>query len=212
LGILSIEEITEFNIDKEFLDKNNFKSEKDFKDGLKDNLQNQYQNFLLEIEKKQLMDVLESKNIFDVPEGILEEEFEAIWHKVQHAKKDKKLDEDDKLLTEDKLKKRYEKIALRRVKLAVLLQYIANEQKISISEQELTDGMLKYASQYPGQEKQIFDYFKQNPSSIESIRGPIFEKKIVDFILSRIKQEKTNITINEFEKLQEKTFNYKKEK
>ncbi len=212
IEILSIEEISEFKIDQDFLNKNNFKSEKDFKDGLKQNLQNQYENFLSEIEKKQLMDMLELKNDFDVPEGILEEEFDAIWHKVQHAKKDNKLDEDDKLLSEEKLKKRYEKIALRRVKLAVLLQFIANEQKISITEQELTDGMLKYASQYPGQEKQIFEYFKKNPSSVESIRGPIFEKKIVDFILSKIKQESKKISIDEFNKLQEKTFDFKKEK
>ena len=59
------------------------------------------------------------------------------------------------------------------------MKHIADDQKITISEKELTDGMLKYASQYPGQEKQIFDYFKQNPSSIESIKGPIFEEKII---------------------------------
>ncbi|PPR52881.1 MAG: Trigger factor [Alphaproteobacteria bacterium MarineAlpha5_Bin6] len=211
IDIISIEEITAFKIDKEFLDKNNFKTEKDFKEGLKENLNHQYQNFLLEIEKKQLMDNLELKNDFDVPEGILEEEFGAIWHKVEHAKKDNKLDEDDKLLTDTKLKERYKKIALRRVKLAVLLQFIANEEKISITEKELTDGMIQYASQYPGQEKQIFEYFKKNPASVESIRGPIFEKKIVDFILSKTKQETKNVSVDEFVKLQEKTFDFKKE-
>ena len=54
---------------------------------------------------------------------------------------------------------------------------IAKEHNITVSEKELTDGLLNYSSQYPGQEKQIFDYFKQNPSSVESIRGSIFEKK-----------------------------------
>ena len=62
---------------------------------------------------------------------------------------------------------------------------------ISITEKELTDGMLNYASQYPGQEKQIFEYFKTKSMQVlESIRGPIFEqRKLVDFILSKIKQE-----------------------
>ena len=155
------------------------------------------------------MDILDTKNEFDVPEGIYEEEFNIIWHRVEHAKKEKKLDSDDNNLSEDKLKKRYEKIALRRVKLAILMQEIANENKISVSEKELTDGMLEYASQYPGQEKQIFDYFKKNPSSIESIRGPIFEKKIVDLIFTKTKVESKKISVKDFNKLQEKTFKIK---
>ena len=68
------------------------------------------------------MDVLELKNNFDIPEGLLEDEFHAIWHKIEHAKKDNTLDDDDKKLSEKKLKKRYENISLRRVKLAMLLQ------------------------------------------------------------------------------------------
>ena len=104
------------------------------------------------------------------------------------------------------MKERYHKIASRRVKLAILLQHIASENKISVSEKELTDGMLNYASQYPGQEKQIFDYFKKNPSSVESIRGPIFEKKIVELILSKTKVESKKISVKEFNKLQEESF------
>ena len=93
-----------------------------------------------------------------------------------------------------------------------MIQHIANEEKISLTEKELTDGMLNYASQYPGQEKQIFDYFKKNPSSIESIRGPLFEQKIVDIILSKVKIKNKTITLKQFEKLQEDTFKNNKEK
>ena len=74
------------------------------------------------------------------------------------------MDEDDKNLSDEELKKRYQKIAQRRVKLAILMQQIANEHKITVTEKELTDGMLNYAAQYPGKEKQIFEYFKKNPS------------------------------------------------
>ena len=212
IRILSIEESIKFEVDKEFLQKNNLKSEKELKDNLNKNLSAQYENYLREIEKKQLMDILEAKNDFDIPEGFFEEEFNIIWHKVEHAKKDNKLDEDDKKLSESKLKDRYKKIALRRVKLAILIQHISSENNISITEKELTDGMLNYASQYPGQEKQIFEYFKKNPASVESIRGPIFETKVIDFILSKIKQENKKISVKEFKKLQENTFSYNKEK
>ena len=98
------------------------------------------------------------------------------------------------------------------MKLAILLQHISREQSITITEKELTDGMLNYASQFPGQEKKIFDYFKQNPASIESIRGPIIEKKVVNYIISKTKKETKKISVKEFKKLQEDTFNYNKEK
>jgi len=132
-----------------------------------------------------------------------------IWEKLNNAKKENKLDDDDKNLSEKKLKERYEKIALRRVKLAILLQHIANDNKITVSEKELTDGMMQYASQYPGQEKEIFEYFKKTPSSLENIRGPIFEQKIVDFILSKSKIKNEKIDINKFEKLQENAYKNK---
>ena len=68
---------------------------------------------------------------------------------------------------------------------------------------------MQYASQYPGQQKEIFEYFKKNPSSIETIRGPIFEQKIVDFILSKAKIKNEKININKFEKLQENAYKNK---
>ena len=211
IEILSLEHSHDFKVTKEFLKKNNLKDEKALKDNLKSNLIKQYDDQIKQIERKELMDIMDVKNNFDVPEGILEEEFNSIWQKLERAKKEGKLDEDDKNLSDNKLKKRYEKIALRRVKLAILMQHIANEEKISVNEKELTEGMLNYASQYPGQEKQIFDYFKKNPSSVDSIRGPIFEQKIVDHILSKVKIKNETINVKNFKKLQENTFNNFKE-
>ena len=209
IEIISIEHAHEFKVTKDFLEKNNLKDEKSLKENLKNNLLSQYDGFLKEIQKKELMDILDSKNKFDLPEGILDEEFNSIWNKLELAKKNGKLDEDDKNLTNEQLKKRYYKIAIRRVKLGILMQHIANEEKIQVSEKELTDGMLNYASQYPGQEKEIFEYFKKNPSSVESIRAPIFEKKIVDHIISKMKLKDTKIDITKFNKLQDEAFKNK---
>ena len=209
IEIINIESVHEFSVTKDFLEKNNLKDENDLKVSLENNLKNQYNDYLKQIKKKQLMDLLDSNNKFDVPEGMLEEEFNLIWQRLEQAKKDNKLDEDDEGMSEKNLKKRYEKLALRRVKLAILMQHIANNEKISVSEKELTDGMLSYASQYPGQEKQIFDYFKSNPSSVETIRGPIFEDKIVNHILSKAYIIDEKIDIKGFDKLQKETFKNK---
>ena len=211
IEILSLEHTHEFTITKEFLEKNNLKNEKELKDNLKKNLINQYDDFLKQIETKELMDILDKTNKFDVPSGILDDEFNSISKRLDQAKKDNKLDDDDKELSDKDLKKRYQKIAERRVRLAILMQHIAKNEKIIVSEKELTDGMLHYASQYPGQEKQIFEYFKNNPTSVDTIRGPIFEKKIVDYILSKVRLKKQAIDVKEFEKLQEEAFKNNKE-
>ena len=179
IEILSVEESSPFKVNDEFLKKIGLKDENELKENLKKNLNAQYDQALKQIEKKELMDVLDKKHQFDLPVGIIDEEFHAIWHRLEHAKKDDKLDDDDKNLSDEELKKRYKKISERRVKLALLIQFIAKEEKISISEKELTDGMINYSSQYPGQEKQILEYFKKNPSSIESIRGPLLEQKLL---------------------------------
>ena len=209
IEIVSLEHLHEFKITKEFLEKNNLKDENELRDNLEQNLMKQYQDSLKQIQKKELMDILDKKNEFDVPEGILDEEFNSIMSRLDQAKKDNSLDEDDKNLSDQELKKRYKKIALRRVKLAVLMQHIASINKINVSEKELTDGMINYASQYPGQEKQIFDYFKKNPSSIETVRGPIFEQKIVDSIIAKVKLKNEKIDIKKFEKLNVEVFQNK---
>ena len=206
IEILSIEEPIPFKITNDYLEKNGFKSEDELKENLKKNITSQYQDGIKQIEKKQLMDVLDSEHKFDLPKGILDEEFHSIWHRLEHAKKDNTLDKDDKNLSDNELKERYKKISERRVKLAILLQYIARKDSISVNEKELTEGMINYSSQYPGQEKQILEYFKKNPSSIESIRGPILEQKVIDNITSKSEFSEIMLSVKDYIKLEEKTF------
>ena len=212
IEILNIEESVPFVVDKDFLDKNGLKSEEDLKNNLKNNFKSQYLNGLKQIQKKQLMDSLDKEHSFDLPEGILEQEFNDIWHRLEHAKKDGTLDEDDKKLSDDQLKKRYQEISKRRVKLAMLLQYIAKENKITVDEKELSQGMMQYATQYPGQEKEIIEYFKKNPSSIETIRGPILEEKVIKHITSECNLIKTKLNKNAYEKLEKEVFDVKKDR
>ena len=212
IEIISIEEKTKFEINKEYLEKNGFKSEDDLKKFLKDNSNQQYNQGIKQIEKKQLMDLLNKQYNFDLPDGVLEEDFNEIWQRLENAKKNGNLDDDDKALSEQELKKRYKKISERRVKLGVLLQHIAKEQKIEVSEQELSHGIMQYSSQYPGQEKQIMEYLKNNPNSVESIRGPILEQKIIDNITSKADVSKKSINDQQYKKLEEETFNIKKDK
>ena len=210
--ILEIEEEVPFVVDKDFLTKNRLSNEEELRTNLEQNFKSQYQNGLKQIEKKEIMDTLNKVHKFDLPQGILDQEFKDIWHRLEHAKKEGSLDEDDKKLNNDQLKKRYQEISKRRVKLAILLQFIAKENKISVDEKELSNGMMQYASQYPGQEKQIIEYFKKNPSSIETIRGPILEDKVINLVISAANIVKKTVSLDEYQKLEKKTFEVNEEK
>ncbi len=212
IEIISIEESVKFNITDEYLKNNGFKNENELKQFLHENALQQFNKGIRQIEKKQLMDFLNKEYKFDLPYGVLEDDFNEIWSRIESAKKDNSLDEDDKSLTEDKLKVRYKKISERRVRLAALLQFIAKENKIEILENELTQAIIKYTSQYPGKEKEIMEYFKKNPSAIESIKGPLLEDKIVDTIISKANTTIKKINEEEYKILEDQVFDIKRDK
>ena len=207
--IISIEEKIKFELTKEFLDKNGFKTEKDLKVFLVSNIKTQYEQGIKQIEKKELMDLLDNNYKFELPDGVLEDDFNQIWNRLEQAKKEGSLDEDDKLLKDDELKKRYKKISERRVKLGLLMQHIASEEKIVVSEEEINKGILEYTRQYPGQEKQIMEYFEKNPSSLDTIRAPLIEQKVIDSIISKSKTNVIKLKEDDYKKLEVKTFDIK---
>lgn len=212
IEIIEIQESVPFVVDKEFLDKNGLKNEEDLKNNLEISFKSQYENGLKQIEKKELMDILDKEYNFDLPEGIVKQEFKDILQRIENAKKEGTLDEDDKKLNNDELSKRYKEISERRVKLSILMQFIAKENKILVDEKELSNGMMQYASQYPGQEKEIIEYFKKNPSAIETVRGPLLEQKVIENIISNSKIIISKISKDEYEQLENKTFDIKKGK
>ena len=92
------------------------------------------------------------------------------------------------------------------------MQFIAKKNDITVSQEELSKGIMQYASQYPGQEKQIMEYLKKNPSSVESIRGPLLEEKIINSIISEVTMTSKKINEEEYKKLEEDTFDIKRNK
>ncbi len=207
--IISIEEKTKFELTKEFLEKNGFKTEKNLKDFLVSNMKTQYEQGIKQIEKKELMDLLDNSYKFELPDGVLEDDFNQIWNRLEKSKKEGSLDEDDKLLNDDDLKKRYKKISERRVKLGLLMQHIASEEKVVLSQEDINRGILEYSSQYPGQEKQIMEYFEKNPSSLDTIRAPLIEQKVIDSIISKSQVNVIKLNEDEYKKLEVKTFDIK---
>lgn len=134
--------------------------------------------------KKDLFDHLDNTLTFEVPESMLEAEFGAIWQQFEHS-------EEFKNATKPKaeLEKEYRRMAERRVRLGILLASLGEKQKIQVGDDELKNAVFAQARQYPGQEKQVVEFYQKNPQAIESLRGPILEEKVVEYLLGVVKKK-----------------------
>ena len=137
--------------------------------------------------KRKLLDILEEGKTFDVPKGMADQEYESICRAINQSSAEESQEEnqeqtapDASLSEEDK--EEYRKIAERRVRLGLLLQEVGRLNNIEVTEEEVKGALFKEVSRYPGQEQQIMELYQKNPEAMASIRAPIFEDKIVDFI------------------------------
>jgi trigger factor len=153
------------------------------KQAISGQVQREYDNLSRLRIKRALLDALADRASFPVPEGMVDGEFGAIWARLEADRKEGKLDDDDKGKDDDTLKAEYRAIAERRVRLGLLLSEIGRANSISVSNDELTRAMRAEAARYPGQERQVLEFFRKNPQATDNLRGPIFEEKVIDFVL-----------------------------
>ncbi len=155
--------------------------------------------------KKELLDALSGLASFPVPTIMATQEFEQIWQQFEQARKSGTQDEEDKGKDDDTLKAEYQVIADRRVRLGLLLAEIARINNISVSEQELDRALQQRAMQYQGQEQQMYEFFRKYPQMTNSVRGPLLEDKVVDFVLELAKVTDTIVSPEELLKEPEAT-------
>ena len=147
--------------------------------------------------KRQLLDELEKAHAFTLPAKLVDGELSAIMAQVTNALKQsgKTLADDGK--SEEEAKAEYSKVAERRVRLGLVLAEIGDKNKITVSEDELRRAMLEEARRYAGQEKRVLDYFKKNPQAVMQLRAPIYEDKVVDFVLELARPKERKVSREE---------------
>lgn len=148
-----------------------------------ESLQREYDGLSRLAIKRRLLDALAERASFTVPEAMVEGEFAEIWQRVEADMKAGKLDGDDAGKDEAALKADYRGIAERRIRLGLLLSEIGRTNNIQVAREELSRAMMAEVQRYPGQEKQVIEYFQKNPQAMEQLRSPLFEEKVVDFML-----------------------------
>ena len=161
-------------------------------------IEGEYQRVSRERLKRDLLDTLAERHGFDLPPGMVENEFDTIWSQVVGARKRDELDDEDKALSDDALKERYRGIAERRVRLALLLSEVGRANNIRVTEEELNRALAEQARMFPQAEAaRLFELYRDNPEAMQSLQAPIFEDKVVDFIVEMAQVTDRTVGIEE---------------
>ena len=158
---------------------------KALRSALRGNLEGEYRGASRFKVKRALLDALDSAHDIALPARMVEAEFQSIWNQVEADKAKGVESPEDEGKSEETLRAEYRKIAERRVRLGLVLAEIGRRAEVTVSDQELTDGMRQEAMRYGEQAQQIFDLLRQNPAAQTQIRAPLYEEKVVDLILAR---------------------------
>ena len=147
--------------------------------------------------KRNLLDALDKAHDFELPQGMVDAEFDAIWKAVLGELEREKKTFEDEGKTEDELRAEYKKIAERRVRLGLVLAEIGRLNSLDLTQDELGRAVAAEARRYPGQEQQVFEFYQKNPQALAQIRAPLYEDKVVDFIVAMAQVEDKTVSREE---------------
>ena len=183
-GTVSVDDAYAKSLGMESLDK--------LKEALKERIAREHAAESRRKVKRQLLDALDQRHRFELPPTLVEEEFENVWRTVTKDLEAQKKTFADENTTEEAARAEYRGIAERRVRLGLVLSEIGAKNNIQVTDDELSRAVMDRARQFPGQEQRIWDYYRKSPEAAASLRAPLYEEKVVDFLLELVKTgEKT---------------------
>jgi len=145
--------------------------------------------------KRALLDVLAANHDFPVPPSMFDSEFDQIWKQVEADREAGRVDPSDVGKSDDALRAEYKALAERRVRLGLLLAEVGRVNNITVNQDDLNRGIMAEARNYPGQEHMVLQYYQKNQEALENLRAPIYEEKVVDFILELAKITDNEISV-----------------
>jgi trigger factor len=199
----AVEQPDEVTLDDAFAASLGLESMAKLREAIKDRIAQEYAGAIRRKLKRALLDKLDALHKFQSPPTLVEQEFANVWGAVQQELKQQNRTFADEGTTEEKAREEYHGIADRRVRLGLVLAEIGEKNNIRVSDEEVSRALLERARQYPGQERQVWDYYQKNPNALASLRAPIFEDKVVDFIVELADVSEKKVTREEFFKAEE---------
>ncbi len=198
-----VEAPAESKIDEDFAKRIGFEDLSKLQDMVKTGLEREFGQMTAMKLKRDVLDAMDKQYSFPLPEKLVEAEFQTIWSALTNEMTKAAKSFADENTTEEKAREEYRKIAERRVRLGLVLGTIGEKEAITITDQELQSALISRARQFPGQEKQVFDFYRKNSNALMELRGPIFEQKVVEVIIGKAKVTDKHVTREELKKLVE---------
>jgi trigger factor len=186
-----------FALDDEFAKSLGSENLDKLKENVRDRLVAEYARVSRERVKRQLLDKLDKLYSFELPEGLVNQEFNSIWEQVTREQQASGRTFADENTTEEAAQADYRKIAERRVRLGLLLAEVGTRAEVKVADEEMTQALVARARSFPGQEKQVWDFYRNNSQALAELRAPIYEEKVVDHILGLAKVEELKVTREE---------------
>jgi trigger factor len=186
-----------FAIDDEFAKSLGVESLEKLKETVRERIGVDYARASREKVKRKLLDALAARYSFELPEGLVEQEFASIWGQVEREQQASGRSFADENTTEEAARAEYRTIAERRVRLGLLLAEIGARADVKISDEEMTQALIARARAFPGQEKQVWDFYRNNQQALAELRAPIYEEKVVDHILGLAEVEDRKVGAKE---------------
>ena len=186
--ILSVKNPSEVKVNDEFAKNLGAKDLEDLKSLISKQINDEYKNSLDRLTKNQILKEIEKFKVDQIPENLIEEEVKIL---------SQGMNDDDK----KKSRNNFEEIAKKRIKVGLILNEFGEQNKIKVTEQELQTEVQKQIRMMPGQEKMVMDFYQKNQSAIASLRGTVYEEKIMNLIKEKAKSNKKEISKDEAEKI-----------
>lgn len=195
--VKEVAEPKEAELNEELAKKMGFDSVDKLKDAVKDKLQEELDQISRNRLKKDLLDKLEECHEFELPEKLVEQEFNSIWSQLTTEMAGANKTFEDEGANEEDERKKYRDLAERRVRLGLVVSEVGNSNDLQVSDEEVQQALINRASQFPGQERQVLTYYQQNPQALAELRAPLFEEKVVNFILEMAKVSEKKVSIED---------------
>jgi trigger factor len=198
-----IEAPQEPKIDDEFAKTLGLESLDKLKEAARERLSVEFAGATRQRVKRMLLDRLDETHRFEAPPSLVEEEFNLMWNSIKAEMESSGKTFADEDTTEEAANEEYRKIADRRVRLGLVLSEIGEKNKITVTDDEVSRAVIERARQMPGREKEVWDYYRNNANALAQLRAPIYEDKVVDFILELANVTEKKVTREELYKDEE---------
>ena len=191
-------------IDDELAKKVGMENLEALKKSIREEQESEFNEMSRMILKRALLDELSAAHDFEIPEKLLDREFDTIWKQFEEQrKKDKDAGQGSEEKTDDEQKKDFREIAERRVRLGLLLSEVGRANNVQISQEDVNSQLMAEARRHPGREKEVMEHYKNNPEAMEELSAPLYEEKVVNFILEQASITEKTATKDELIKTME---------